>query len=162
MFKKWFKRRIRAPIAGQHDLDRGQSLTEYAMVLVLVAVIVIVILVVFGEEVQNQYCAVVLSLYADAPAGMCEKIEITCQIDTVSPTRARALVTVPEGDAVDYVDFFVDGNFKNREHHRHYCMIAGDGPCSPINLSQGEHRVTAVVVMDSGETGRCSVTVNVP
>ncbi|MCD4685488.1 MAG: hypothetical protein K8S97_06095 [Anaerolineae bacterium] len=161
MLKQWFKSRIRDPIAGQQK-ERGQGLTEYAMVLVLVALVVIVILVLFGEEVQNQYCEVVLSLQADAPAGMCENVEMTCRVDTTSPLRVRALITVPDGDGVDHVDFSVDGTFRNREFHRHYCLVRGNGPCSPAYLSSGQHRITAVAVLDSGVTGRCSVVVNVP
>lgn len=36
--------------------ERGQSMLEYALILVLVAVIVIVVLLVLGNQVQNAFC----------------------------------------------------------------------------------------------------------
>jgi pilus assembly protein Flp/PilA len=38
-----------------HD-ERGQSMVEYALILVLIAVVVIVVLIVLGNQVQNVFC----------------------------------------------------------------------------------------------------------
>jgi pilus assembly protein Flp/PilA len=36
--------------------DRGQSMIEYALILVLIAVVVIVLLIILGNQVQNAFC----------------------------------------------------------------------------------------------------------
>lgn len=38
------------------DKERGQSMVEYALILVLIAVVVIVLLIVLGNQVQNVFC----------------------------------------------------------------------------------------------------------
>jgi len=38
------------------DSEQGQSMVEYALILVLVAVIVIVVLIILGNQVQNAFC----------------------------------------------------------------------------------------------------------
>jgi pilus assembly protein Flp/PilA len=36
--------------------DRGQSMVEYALILVLIAVVVIAVLMIVGNQVQNVFC----------------------------------------------------------------------------------------------------------
>ncbi|MDQ6713869.1 MAG: Flp family type IVb pilin [Candidatus Dormibacteraeota bacterium] len=36
--------------------EQGQSMVEYALILVLIAVVVIVVLIVLGNQVQNVFC----------------------------------------------------------------------------------------------------------
>ncbi len=38
--------------------EQGQSMVEYALILVLIAVVVIVVLIVLGNQVQNVFCNV--------------------------------------------------------------------------------------------------------
>ena len=38
------------------DKEQGQSMVEYALILVLIAVVVIVVLIVLGNQVQNVFC----------------------------------------------------------------------------------------------------------
>ncbi len=44
------------------DLERGQGLVEYAMILIIVAVLVIVLLAIFGGQVGHMFSTVVLSI----------------------------------------------------------------------------------------------------
>ncbi len=39
-------------LRGEH----GQSMIEYALILVLIAVVVIVLLIILGNQVQNAFC----------------------------------------------------------------------------------------------------------
>ncbi len=48
LIARWLARLI-------HD-DRGQSMVEYALILVLIAVVVIVVLVILGNQVANVFC----------------------------------------------------------------------------------------------------------
>jgi pilus assembly protein Flp/PilA len=43
-------------LARPTDDDRGQSMVEYALILVLIAVVVIVMLVILGNQVANVFC----------------------------------------------------------------------------------------------------------
>ena len=38
------------------DNERGQSMIEYALILVLIAVVVIVVLILLGNQVANVFC----------------------------------------------------------------------------------------------------------
>lgn len=38
--------------------DEGQSMVEYALILVLIAVVVIAVLIVLGNQIQNAFCNV--------------------------------------------------------------------------------------------------------
>ena len=46
------------------DDDRGQSMVEYALILVLVSIVVIVILLTMGNQIQNVFSNVVAALGA--------------------------------------------------------------------------------------------------
>jgi pilus assembly protein Flp/PilA len=43
-------------VAGLIGNEQGQSMVEYALILVLIAVVVIVVLIVLGNQVQNVFC----------------------------------------------------------------------------------------------------------
>jgi pilus assembly protein Flp/PilA len=47
---------IRQRLARLLDNEQGQSMVEYALILVLIAVVVIVVLIVLGNQVQNVFC----------------------------------------------------------------------------------------------------------
>ncbi len=47
---------IRRTLASLIDDERGQSMVEYALILVLIAVVVIVVLIVLGNQVANVFC----------------------------------------------------------------------------------------------------------
>jgi pilus assembly protein Flp/PilA len=38
------------------DNEQGQSMIEYALILVLIAVVVVVVLIILGNQVQNVFC----------------------------------------------------------------------------------------------------------
>ncbi|MEA2683173.1 MAG: Flp/Fap pilin component [Chloroflexota bacterium] len=39
----------------EEDLERGQGMVEYALILVLIAVVVIIVLIVLGNQVTNVF-----------------------------------------------------------------------------------------------------------
>jgi pilus assembly protein Flp/PilA len=47
---------IRRFAARLFSNERGQSMVEYALILVLIAVVVIVVLIILGNQVQNVFC----------------------------------------------------------------------------------------------------------
>ena len=47
---------IRALIDRLIRHERGQSMVEYALILVLIAVVVIAVLIILGNQVANVYC----------------------------------------------------------------------------------------------------------
>jgi pilus assembly protein Flp/PilA len=47
---------IRQSLARLIDNEQGQSMVEYALILVLIAVVVIVVLIVLGNQVANVFC----------------------------------------------------------------------------------------------------------
>jgi pilus assembly protein Flp/PilA len=47
---------IRRRLAQLIDNEQGQSMVEYALILVLIAVVVIVVLILLGNQVQNVFC----------------------------------------------------------------------------------------------------------
>jgi pilus assembly protein Flp/PilA len=46
-------RRWAAPFV---ENEQGQSMIEYALILVLIAVVVVVVLIILGNQVQNVFC----------------------------------------------------------------------------------------------------------
>lgn len=155
-----FVPRIRGPMrpAPEH----GQGLAEYGLILALVAVVTIVILGVFGQDIRGQYCEIVYSIDPDIDAPLCNTIQVSCIIESYSPFAMSAEVTDEDGGAVDYVNFYVDGNLYNEEDLPKYCLQSGDVWCDAYTGPKGEHRFTAVVFMENGETGQCTLTYDVP
>jgi len=49
---------IRRSVVRLIDDEQGQSMVEYALILVLIAVVVIVVLIVLGNQVSNVFCNV--------------------------------------------------------------------------------------------------------
>jgi len=47
---------IRRLLARLTENERGQSMVEYALILVLIAVVVIVVLILLGNQVANVFC----------------------------------------------------------------------------------------------------------
>ena len=47
---------IRLLVGRWFDSERGQSMVEYALILVLIAVVVIAVLIVVGNQIQNTFC----------------------------------------------------------------------------------------------------------
>jgi pilus assembly protein Flp/PilA len=43
-------------VARRLSSEQGQSMVEYALILVLIAVVVIVVLIILGNQVQNVFC----------------------------------------------------------------------------------------------------------
>ena len=149
---------------GKHRiLERGQSLVEYALILILAAVVVIVVLGVFGERVRKFYCEVVLSIAPDVDAPACNTIDVSCNVITSSPLRMEAAVTDNNGDDnIKTVKWHVDGKLYNTEYYVKYCLQSGDGPCAPYTGKKGNLTISAVALDAEGHTGQCSrqVTIN--
>lgn len=47
---------------GESGRDRGQSLLEYALILILVAIIVIIVIYLFGPAIGNLYSNIIQSI----------------------------------------------------------------------------------------------------
>lgn len=47
---------------GELGSDRGQSLLEYALILILVAIIVIIVIYLFGPAIGNLYSNIIQSI----------------------------------------------------------------------------------------------------
>jgi pilus assembly protein Flp/PilA len=47
---------IRHVVDRQPRSERGQSMVEYALILVLIAVVVIAVLIILGNQVANVFC----------------------------------------------------------------------------------------------------------
>ncbi|HEV3097358.1 MAG TPA: Flp family type IVb pilin [Candidatus Dormibacteraeota bacterium] len=47
---------IRRVVDRQPRSERGQSMVEYALILVLIAVVVIAVLIILGNQVANVFC----------------------------------------------------------------------------------------------------------
>jgi pilus assembly protein Flp/PilA len=47
---------IRHVVDRQSRSERGQSMVEYALILVLIAVVVIAVLIILGNQVANVFC----------------------------------------------------------------------------------------------------------
>lgn len=154
---------VQSKVGKPRIKERGQSLTEYALVLVLVAVAVILITVIFGKQVQKTYCKVAFSLDPNIDAPFCLALDVNCTTLSASPFRFEAVVTDNAGDNnVTQVQFFVDGLLYNTEVRYHYCLQGGDDFCVNYTGPHGQHTISAVASDGDGNTGRCSVTTTIP
>ncbi len=142
--------------------ERGQGLSEYALVLVLVGIVVIVALAAFGTRVQKTYCEIVFSLDPNAEAPFCEALDVSCA-QSSSPFRLEAVVQDNAGDDnITKVVFYRNGIFQNEELHYHYCLSGGDDSCAAYSGPTGQQTFKAIAYDLDGNTGSCEVTVNIP
>lgn len=148
----------------QNNLERGQGLSEYAVILALVAIVVAVMVGVFGTELLKVYCRIVMAIDPAVDAPMCERIDVSCGASTSSGKASlEATVTDTMGeDDVERVDFYIDGKFHKPESIPKFCMGGGDASCTPVSLPSGTHTLRAVAFDAEGNSGFCEVTVNVP
>ena len=148
------------PIFKPPDKEHGQSLVEYALVLVLVAVVIIGILTIFGETLQDTYCRTLYTLSLDPGASLasaCKKPIIVVHVNTATSSvlNLEAEVHDPDGSAgtIDKVEFFIDGVFVRTENAYRYCLGAGNATCNDQNISglaAGKHTVTMKAYDDDG------------
>ena len=121
-------RRPRAPNLS------GQGLVEYALILVLVAVVVIVVAALLGDQIQNIYCDIVITLGDGAPTvPACEAPRVTCSglgngATVTGPINVEALVKDNKGTDVSNilrVRFYIDGTLRQTEFRPRYCLGTG-------------------------------------
>jgi Flp pilus assembly pilin Flp len=147
---------------GKHRMrERGQSLVEYALILILAAVAVIVVLTIFGDRVKRTYCEAVLSIAPDIDAPACDGVDVTCTTQS-SPFRMEASAKSLKGNDIKKVIFYKDGQQYNTEKYYRYCLQGGDAACEAYTGPKGKHTFTAVAYDTEGNTGKCSKTVTVP
>ncbi len=148
----------------------GQGLVEYALILVLVAVVVIAAVVLLGDQLQIVFCNIVVALDADAASALCHSPR--CSLAGVSSGEVvsggiivEALVSDPDGDStINRVEFYVDSAPVRTEFHYKYCLGGTDDCSHPFDttgLSNGLHVISATVYDDDGNTGECSIRINV-
>jgi pilus assembly protein Flp/PilA len=150
--------------------DGGQGLVEYALILVLVAIVAIAILTILGDQIQTVFCSIIVSLGGDLAGSACASPVVHCVVESVASGQVvmQAVVTDPDGtsdpeDTIDHVEFLEDGASVRNEFQVEYCLGGGDDCSSqPHNTSSGTHTFSAVATDIDGNTGQCSVTVNVP
>jgi Flp pilus assembly pilin Flp len=151
---------------GKHrTLERGQSLVEYALILVLVATVVIIVLGLFGERIRDFYCQTVLSLAPDVDAPACNQMNVTCKLDDVNVNMVYMYADVVDniGDNdVKTVDWYDNGKYVRTEYYVRYCLGSANGPCDPYTATSGSHKFSAVATDAEGHTGSCNKTVAIP
>jgi Flp pilus assembly pilin Flp len=151
---------------GKHrKLERGQSLVEYALILVLAAIAVIIVLGLFGERIRDFYCETVLSLAPDVDAPACNQLSVSCSLISVSGNDVYMEANVVDDQGandVTAVKWYDNGNLVWTENFYHYCLGSGDTSCKPYSASNGSHTFSAVAVDAEGHTGKCTTTVNIP
>jgi Flp pilus assembly pilin Flp len=158
-------RRVRPP---RHP-ERGQSLVEYALVLILVAVVVIVIAAIFGDSVRKTYCQVLYTIAPESDAPGCEGLTVTCATLDIGSGYANIQANVSSfdleinDDTID-VDWYVDDGFVRTEIADPYCLGSNTTgqPCRDHSLSPGDHTITAIARHTEGETGQCTIDITVP
>lgn len=151
------------------NLEKGQGLGEYALILSLVALAAVLILGVFGDELVQVYCKIVFTVDPTVKAPMCEKLSVECKGlsgGTVSGNITfEALVTDTAGeDDVNRVEFKLDGNLFRQEKEGRWCFNGGDSSCKSFDtrtIPNGQHTFRAVAYDAEGNAGYCEVTVNV-
>jgi Flp pilus assembly pilin Flp len=149
--------------------EGGQSLVEYALLLVLGGIVVIAVVSLMGEEIQKAYCKIIYALNPGADIELCESIDVVCVVDDVGSSyiRMHADVTDNAGDSSDIVrvDFFYDGKYINTEYAPVYC-IAGDNslPCQKYTppAGPGTYEFSAIAYDTEGNSGSCVVTRAIP
>ena len=177
MFK--FLRRLRQ---GKHrSLQRGQGLVEYSLILVLVAIVVIGIMSILGTSIRGVYCDALTSLDPNLDPPACDGVggaeeednglSVSCvgvgNGATVSGNISLegAVTDNSPPDNVSSVVFKIDGATVRTEHVYGYCLGGGDNvPCNPYNtsgLSNGSHTISVLASDADGNTGSCSITINV-
>jgi Flp pilus assembly pilin Flp len=146
--------------------ERGQSLVEYALVLVLVGIVIIAAGVAFGERVQKMYCETVLSIDPNTDAPMCSGVDVTCSVLGMSAggyINVEAGVTDTAGkNDIEKVSFYVDGTLVQNEYVYRYCLSGGDASCSNRKIGSGKHTISIVAFDKEGNSGKCEVTRTVP
>lgn len=159
-------RRFRPP----HHPERGQSLVEYALVLILVAMIVIVIGIIFGQSVKKTYCQALYSISPDVNAPGCEGMTVTCTTISITSGAVNMAADVSSfdlviSDATIDVDWYIDGMFLRTENFAPFCLGSNTPgfPCDPQQpISPGDHTFTAIARHTEGDTGQCVVDITVP
>ena len=149
------------PIFKLPEKERGQSLMEYALVLVLVAVVIVAILTLFGETLQETYCRTVYTLQLDSGGDLsssCTKPIIVTQVNTVTSSvlNLEAQVHDPDGGTIVKVEFYIDDVYIRTEGAYRYCLGAGDANCRDQNISglaAGRHTVTMIAYDNQGNVG---------
>lgn len=152
----------------RHNVETGQGLVEYALILVLVSVVSIVVLAFLGEQVQTVFCDVLLSLGENAPEiAACEAPRVTCDgvadgSSVSSPLFMEAIVNENKGpENIKQVDFYIDGNHIRTEFQYRYCLGGTDNCSNGQYVPSGNHTIRAVARDKDGYEGTCEVTVSV-
>jgi len=145
--------------------EKGQSLVEYALVLVLVAIVIIFILTLFGTTIRASYCSI---LHQISPgADISEACIAPIVMPIVRPSSAGRLnveanIFDPDGDPnnpyanIDRVEFHFDntnGSPYRIERSYRYCLGGGNAPCGAENigsLSPGRHNLYILVYDTDG------------
>jgi pilus assembly protein Flp/PilA len=151
--------------------EEGQSLVEYALIIVLIAIVVIVVVTLFGSTLKDTYCSVV---YQVVPGS---DVSQACSKPIVIPMllgqgggqiNVEARIHDPDGDpdnpytAITHVEFYIDSTDSGpvqTEYAYPYCLGSNTSgnPClnySTGSLSSGPHTVIILAYDADGNMGR--------
>jgi pilus assembly protein Flp/PilA len=119
--------------------ERGQGLTEYALMLILVAILVVAVIAVMGTEIKTAYCQV-LSQFpgTENPCNVGEVVITKAQYDPV--TQMLHLDATSDGDYDPAVTLTASpgGVMEERSDHYHRAIFFASCPCEvTVNSSTG-------------------------
>ncbi len=116
--------------------ERGQGLTEYALILVLASIVVIVVLAVMGTAVKDTYCQVV-SMFPGSENPCAEDIVVIIKAEFNCGSRDLHLDVTSDGDYDPDVTLTASpgGVMEERSGHYHLHYTLPDCPYEVIVTS---------------------------
>ncbi len=116
--------------------ERGQGLTEYALILVLASIVVIVVLAVMGTAVKDTYCQVV-SMFPGSDNPCAEDIVVITKAEFNCLSRELHLDVTSDGDYDPDVTLTASpgGVMEERSDHYHLHYFLPDCPYEVIVTS---------------------------
>jgi Flp pilus assembly pilin Flp len=145
--------------------EEGQGLVEYSLLITLVALAVTMILLILGDTIEQQFCAVrnELLMVGD-PNQTCDSAVAILMINDQGPNtiNMEAEVSDPNGDpddpyaTISKVEFYIDedsGSPVQTEYFYRHCLSGNPSgqPCGNYDLSgldSGQHTVIAKVYLE--------------
>jgi pilus assembly protein Flp/PilA len=128
--------------------ERGQGLTEYALILSLVAVLVIVALALLGSSVKTVYCQVISQFPGSENPCSVDVLEIITAVYN-SGTQELHFDVTSDGDYDPAVTLTASpgGVMEERSHHYHLNISFSSCPCqvTVISSAGGSASVTVGV-----------------
>jgi Flp pilus assembly pilin Flp len=165
---------------SKRQLQAGQGLVEYALLLVLVGIVVITSLRLLGEEIRDAFCEIVAELDPKAGEECGDPITFTLvnadsnqDIQSLEDGDVIALSSLPTTrlsiradttvDGVNSLRFGLDANGNFRTENIAPFALAGDdaGDYAPWTPGVGSHTLTGTAFSATGGGGDMLATVTI-